>query len=120
MRACLRLFRQVLGVTCFSVDPYQIGLENDEALDSGAFWFYRKLGFRPLDADVAQLVRREEQKMLRKPGLPQLSTDIGKAGPFVYPVRIFRLRSRRLGSLPRTQPGPGDRARRYATQRARG
>jgi len=64
----LRLFRQVLGVTCFSVDPYQIGLENDEALDSGAFWFYRKLGFRPLDPAVAQLVGREERKMLRKPG----------------------------------------------------
>ena len=64
----LRLFRQVLGVTCFSVDPYQIGLENDEALDSGAFWFYRKLGFRPLDAEVAQLVRHEEQRMFRTPG----------------------------------------------------
>ncbi len=64
----LRLFRQVLGVTCFSVDPYQIGLENDEALDSGAFWFYRKLGFRSLDAAVAQLVKREERRMLRTPG----------------------------------------------------
>jgi hypothetical protein len=30
----LRLFRQVLGVSCFSVDPYQIGLENPEAVDS--------------------------------------------------------------------------------------
>lgn len=64
----LRLFRQLLGVTCFSVDPYQIGNENDEALDSGAFWFYRKLGFRPLDSEVAQLTRREEQKMARTPG----------------------------------------------------
>jgi len=63
----LRLFRQVLGVTCFSVDPYQIGLENEEALESGAFWFYRKLGFHPLDVEVAQLVGREEQRMLRKP-----------------------------------------------------
>ena len=59
----LRLFRQVLGVTCFSVDPYQIGLENDEALDSGAFWFYRKLGFRPLDPTVLRLVEREECRM---------------------------------------------------------
>jgi hypothetical protein len=59
----LRLFRQVLGVTCFSVDPYQIGLENDEALDSGAFWFYRKLGFRPLDPTVLRLVEREEYRM---------------------------------------------------------
>jgi len=64
----LRLFRQVLGVRCFSVDPYQIGLRNDEALDSGAFWFYRKLGFRPLDPAAAHLVAREEDRMRRTPG----------------------------------------------------
>jgi hypothetical protein len=64
----LRLFRQILGVSCISVDPYQVGLENDEALDSGAFWFYRKLGFRPLDPDVARLVDREEARMRQTPG----------------------------------------------------
>jgi len=64
----LRLFRQVLGVNCFSVDPYQIGFENDEAIDSGAFWFYRKLGFRPVDPEVARLVEREEARMRREPG----------------------------------------------------
>jgi hypothetical protein len=64
----LRLFRQVLGVSCFSVDPYQIGLENAEAVESGAFWFYRKMGFRPVDPRVAQLTAREEQRMRQTPG----------------------------------------------------
>ena len=64
----LRLFRQILGVKCFSVDPYQVGVENDEALASGAFWFYRKLGFRPLDGEAVQLVEREEKRMRRTPG----------------------------------------------------
>jgi hypothetical protein len=64
----LRLFRQVLGVTCYSVDPYQIGLENPEAVDSGAFWFYRKLGFRPTSPEVARLVAREEGRMRKLPG----------------------------------------------------
>jgi hypothetical protein len=64
----LRLFRQVLGVSCFSVDPYQIGLENPEAVDSGAFWFYRKLGFRPVDPKVAGLMDREERRMTQTPG----------------------------------------------------
>src|ERR1017187_7430017 len=50
----LRLFHQELGVTCFSVDPYQIGHENPEAIDSGAFWFYRKLGFRPIEPEAAE------------------------------------------------------------------
>jgi len=64
----LRLFHQALGVTCFSVDPYQIGHENAEAVDSGAFWFYRKMGFRPTDPEVARLVAREERRMRRTPG----------------------------------------------------
>jgi hypothetical protein len=64
----LRLFHQVLGVTCFSVDPYQIGHENAEAVQSGAFWFYRKLGFRPTCPAVAGLVQREETRMRKAPG----------------------------------------------------
>ncbi len=64
----LRLFRQALGVTCFSVDPYQIGHQNPEAIDSGAFWFYRKLGFRPVEPAAAALVAREERRMARTPG----------------------------------------------------
>ncbi len=64
----LRLFRQVLGARCFSVDPYQVGLENDEALDSGAFWFYRKLGFRPLDPAALGLANREEERLRQMAG----------------------------------------------------
>jgi hypothetical protein len=61
----LRLFHQVLGVNCFSVDPYQIGLDNPEAIDSGAFWFYRKLGFRPIEPGIAALAVREERRIGR-------------------------------------------------------
>ena len=64
----LHLFRQELGVTVFSVDPYQLGHENAEAIDSGAFWFYRKLGFRPADRKVAALTAREERRIARTPG----------------------------------------------------
>jgi len=64
----LRLFHQQLGVSVFSVDPYQIGHENPEAIDSGAFWFYRKLGFRPVDPEAAALMEREEQRMRQTPG----------------------------------------------------
>jgi hypothetical protein len=64
----LRLCRQVAGVASFSVDPYQIGFENEEAIESGAFWFYRKLGFRPTDPVVAARVAREEARMAARPG----------------------------------------------------
>jgi hypothetical protein len=59
----LRLFHQLLGATCFAVDPYQIGHHNEEAIESGAFWFYRKLGFRPANPKVAQLLEAEELKI---------------------------------------------------------
>jgi hypothetical protein len=63
----LRLCRDALGVSSFSVDPYQIGRENEEAIASGAFWFYRKLGFRPTDPAAARLVAREEERLRRDP-----------------------------------------------------
>jgi len=37
-------------------------------VDSGAFWFYRKLGFRATDPEVARLVEREESRMRQTPG----------------------------------------------------
>jgi hypothetical protein len=63
----LKLHRDALGVTSFSVDPYQLGYENSEAIASGAFWFYRKLGFRPTDAGVARLLAREERRLASDP-----------------------------------------------------
>jgi len=65
--AVLRLLHQVTGVTCISVDPYQIGFNNDEAIDSGAFWFYRKMGFRPTRPELARLMAAEERKIAAYP-----------------------------------------------------
>lgn len=59
----LKLLHQIAGVKCISIDPYQLGFNNDEAIDSGAFWFYRKLGFRPVRPDLAGLMAAEERKM---------------------------------------------------------
>jgi len=59
----LRCLCQRMGTTCISVYPYQLGRGNDEAIESGAFWFYRKLGFRPGRADLQRLAEREEKKI---------------------------------------------------------
>ncbi len=64
----LKLLHQLTGVTCFSVYPYQLGKDNEEALQSGAFWFYRKLGFRPGREDLLALAVEEEKKIGAKPG----------------------------------------------------
>jgi hypothetical protein len=59
----LRSLCHLMGTTCVSVYPYQLGHENEEAIESGAFWFYRKLDFRPGRAELRQLAEREEQKI---------------------------------------------------------
>jgi len=64
----LNVMRHFAGVTTFSLDPYQIGFENEEGIESGAFWFYRKLGFRPTRRDVLELVQKEEQKLAARSG----------------------------------------------------
>jgi hypothetical protein len=59
----LRCLCHFMGTTCVSVYPYQLGHDNEEAIESGAFWFYRKLGFRPGCADLQRLAEREEGKI---------------------------------------------------------
>ena len=64
----LHLMHQLANVTCFSVYPYQIGEGNEEAIKSGAFWFYRKLGFRPGKPELLALTETEEARISKTPG----------------------------------------------------
>src|SRR5438128_10517348 len=63
----LRLMQQLLGVSVISIDPYQVGHENEEGIESGAFWFYRKLGFRPVQQELMKLTLSEERKLAADP-----------------------------------------------------
>ena len=54
----LRAFHALFGVQRFVVNPFQVGGGNREALASGAFWFYHRLGFRPCSPEVATLADR--------------------------------------------------------------
>jgi hypothetical protein len=63
----LAMVRCLFGSDAFMVPPYQLGHDNPEALHSGAWWFYYKLGFRPQDADVRRLLEAELGKMKRNP-----------------------------------------------------
>jgi hypothetical protein len=64
----LAVARAVTGAAQLSVDPYQAGRGNEEAIASGAFWFYRKLGFRSADPALEKLARREERRLSASPG----------------------------------------------------
>src|SRR5579864_2322718 len=63
----LRCLCAFTGATTISVYPYQIGQNNDEAIDSGAFWFYRKLGFRSGNKGLEALAKKEERKIAANP-----------------------------------------------------
>jgi len=61
----MRSLYHLAGVRYFWVTAYGMGEDNPEALKSGAFWFYRKLGFRATNADVEALARTEDHKRRR-------------------------------------------------------
>lgn len=63
----LRVYHQHFGATCFVVKPYQFGLHNPEAIKTGAFWFYYKLGFRPENKALKELALQEENQKLADP-----------------------------------------------------
>lgn len=65
----LAALRALFGSTSFTLEPYQLGRDNDEAIDSGAWWFYAKLGFAPRDAATRALAARERAQAQRRPGL---------------------------------------------------
>jgi hypothetical protein len=64
----LATVRHLFGVDSFTVYPYQLGHENQEGLDSGAWWFYQKLGFRAKHAGVLELMEAELEKLRKRRG----------------------------------------------------
>jgi hypothetical protein len=64
----MRALHHVLGAVRFRVTSYGMGRGNPEALRSGAFWFYRKLGFGPTNPAVEALAREEERRLAAEPG----------------------------------------------------
>jgi hypothetical protein len=82
----LNVFRHLLGVTTFAIDPYQIGYENEEGIESGAFWFYRKLGFRPTNPHVSKILLKEERKLAARSAYRTTAATLRRLaqGPMVF------------------------------------
>ena len=63
----LRVYSQRFGVDHFVAEPSQFGGGNREGIESGAFWFYYRLGFRPVKPALAALAADEFDRMRREP-----------------------------------------------------
>jgi hypothetical protein len=74
----LSAIRHLFGAESFSVDPYQLGQGNQEGLDTGAWWFYQKLGFRPRSARARRLMRVELARMRSNPRHRTSQRTLGK------------------------------------------
>ena len=59
----MRVYHQLVGCTRYIANPFQVGSGNDEALQSGAFWFYYRLGYRPVSAEIRKLAKREAARI---------------------------------------------------------
>ena len=59
----MQLHTKLYRLKRFTVDPYQVGKENSDAINSGAFWIYYHAGFRPLEKLQRDLAEAEEIKI---------------------------------------------------------
>lgn len=59
----IRLYHHHFGVNYFHIEPYQIGQKNPDGIKSGAFWFYYRLGFRPMQIALSDLAATEFEKI---------------------------------------------------------
>jgi len=94
----LAVMRQLVGVTTFVLDPYQVGFENEEGIESGAFWFYRKLGFRSTDPRLQEMTEKEEEKIRERTTYRTPPATLRKLA--VSPM-IFELKPTRVGDWDR-------------------
>ncbi len=86
----LAVSRWVLGARSFSIEPYQLGEDNEEGIESGAWWFYYKLGFRPIADVPRQLLVRELKRLQRNPEYRSSAATLRRlaAGHMVYEPEV--------------------------------
>jgi len=97
--------RFLFGSDTFTLYPYQLGQDNQEAIRSGAWWFYQKLGFRPREPEILELMKAELARMKQQRGYRSPPATLRKlAGGNVY-LHLGRERDDVVGMLPIARAG---------------
>jgi hypothetical protein len=101
----LRVYRHHYGVRRFAVDPFQFGADNPEAIRSGAFWFYYRLGFRPTDPAARRIAERQSALLVADPShrTPRATLRRLAESPLEYTVSAVSTTARPRREMP---PGP--------------
>ncbi|MEO7794002.1 MAG: hypothetical protein ABIV06_04455 [Thermoanaerobaculia bacterium] len=119
----LATVHEVFRATAFTIFPYQLGDGNDEALDSGAWWFYQKLGFRPRAPAVVALMKRELERQRRDPASRSSRATLAELARENLFLHLGRERRDVIGEVPLPAVGvaaTGLLARRFAAEPDRG
>jgi hypothetical protein len=95
----LAMTRHLFGCDTFTIVPYQLGDENDEAIESGAWWFYQKMGFRPRAKAALSLMNRELARMKRDPGHRSSAGTLRRLARHALHLDLGRKRDDVLGRL---------------------
>ncbi|MBK8845441.1 MAG: hypothetical protein IPO27_02340 [Bacteroidetes bacterium] len=59
----IRTYKYCFRLEHIAVDPYMFGKGNPEGIDTGAFWFYFKFGFRHVDKQLNKMANVEFKKI---------------------------------------------------------
>jgi hypothetical protein len=101
----LAITKRLFGADTFVVDPYQLGQDNDDALQSGAWWFYQKLGFQPREPGLLGIMRQELKRLRAdRSHRSSISTLEKLAAANVY-LHLGKARDDVLGLLPLANVG---------------
>lgn len=96
----LAMVQHLFRCDTFIINTQQLGLDNEEALRTGAFWFYYKHGFRPRDRDVCAALNRELVNRKRNPRhRSNLRTLRQLAGADIY-LDLGRERDNLVNNIP--------------------
>ena len=118
----LAMTRALFGADAFTIFPYQLGAGNHEAIESGAWWFYQKLGFRPRDPGARRLMRRELARMAARPAHRSSHATLERLAEHNVYLHLGRERGDVIGLLPLARAGIAVSrvlARRFGPDRAR-
>jgi len=97
--ACvLATFQRLFNADTFSVDCYQIGADNEEAIDSGAWWFYARMGFHPRETEAMELAKAE-LRSARKKGYRTTKRSLRRLAKYPLFFSLGRKRQDVLGTV---------------------
>ena len=92
----LRVFYHHFGARTFIMRRWQVGFENEEGLKSGSFWFYYKMGFRPMDKRIDGIARIEARRIKHDPAY---RTDLKTLKKLATSDMLVDLRTRPRGTF---------------------